>query len=94
MSKLALYTRPMVVFDPSNKLHRQYVTAFMTTGSWKGCPVRFAVNEDHGNLIGHIQRELILWYTEQERKGKLNTGAKPGRKKSLGLTGGGFELTN
>lgn len=93
MSKLALHTRPVVLFDPSNKLHRQYATAFVATGSWKGCPVRFAVTDDHGNLIGHIQRELILWYSEQERKGKLNTESKPGRRKSLGLTGGGFELT-
>ena len=93
MSKLALHTRPVVLFDPTNKLHRQYATAFISTGSWKGCPVRFAVQDDYGNLIGHIQRELILWYSQQEKKGKLQTSEKPGRKKSLGLTGGGFELT-
>ena len=93
MSKLGLYVRPLVLFDASNKLHRQWATKYIETGSWKGCPVRFAVQDDYGNLLGHIQRELILWYTQQERKGKLQTGTKPGRKKSLGLTGGGFELT-
>ena len=92
MSKLGLYVRPIVLFDASNKLHRQWATKFIETGSWGNCPVRFAVRDDYGNLIGHIQRELILWYAAQEKRGKLATD-KPGRKRSVGLTGRGFELT-
>ena len=93
MSKLDLYARPMVMFDPGNKLHRQYFINFVQSGSWKGCPVRFAVEEDHGNLLGHLQRKMILWYAEQERKGKMITTSKPGRKQSMGLTYQRFELT-
>lgn len=93
MSKLDLYVRPLVLFDPSNKLHRHWATKFIETGHWGTCPVRFAVEDDYGNLLGHIQRQLILWYANQEKRGKLATDAKPGRKRSVGLTGRGFELT-
>lgn len=85
--------RPIVLFDPSNKLHRQWVTGFMETGSWRDCPVRFAVEEDHGNLLGMIQRKLILWYANQEKKGKLEVPKVKRGKTAVGLTGGGFELT-
>lgn len=93
MSKLDLHSRPVVLFDPANKMHRGYVNNFMLTGSWRDCPIRFAVEEDHGMLIGSIQRKLILWYAEQEKKGRLKVAKMPRGKKSLGLTGTGFELT-
>lgn len=92
MSKLQLFSRPVVMFDPDNKLHRQYFTEFLDSGSWGSCPVRFAVDDDRGNLVGHIQRKLLLWYTEQERKGRLSVAKMPRGKKSLGLTGLGFEI--
>jgi hypothetical protein len=66
MSKLGLHTRPIVLFDAGNKMHRQWVVSYLKTGSWGDCPVRFTVKEDYGNLIGHIQRELILWYGQNE----------------------------
>ena len=93
MSKLGLYIRPIVLFDPGNKLHRQWVTRFLETGSWGDCPVRFTIKEDHGNLLGHIQRELIIWYSRQEKRGRIATDSKTARRRSAGLTGGGFELT-
>lgn len=93
MSKLELYSRPVVLFDPANKLHRQHFATFMATGSWRDCPVRFAVEEDHGNLMAHLQRKIILWYAEQEGLGRLETKTKPGRRQSLGVTNNGFELT-
>ena len=93
MSKLSLYCRPIVYFDPDNKLHRKYFTDFVAKGSWRDCPVRFAVEEDHGNLIGYLQRKMIMWYAEQEEAGRLKTSTKPGRRQSLGVTTNGFELT-
>lgn len=93
MSKLHLYSRPVVLFDAGNKLHRQYFTNFLTSGSWGNCPVRFVVEEDHGNLIGHIQRKLLLWYSEQEKKGRLTVAKSQRGRRSLGLTGVGFEVT-
>ena len=61
-----LYGRPWVVFDAKNKLHRKWFAAFNRTLSWGGCPVRFVVNDDHGDLVTMIQRELIAYYVNKE----------------------------
>ena len=66
MSKLELFGRPFVVFDPKKKEHRQYYHKFVHTGTWGGCPVRFVVPEDHGDLITMIQRALIAYYVNKE----------------------------
>lgn len=70
MSKLALYGRPFVVFDPKNKDHRRWFADFNKNRSWARCPVRFVVNEDAGDLITMIQRELIQYYVDKEFKKK------------------------
>lgn len=70
MSKLALYGRPYVVFDAKNKDHRRWFAHFNESRSWGQCPVRFVVNEDHGDLITMIQRELIQYYVDKEFKKK------------------------
>lgn len=93
MSKLTLSIRPEVLFDPSNKLHRKWFTHFLESGSWRGCPVRFIVDDDQGNPIARCQRRLLLWYAGQENRGKLATKSQPGRRQPAGLTTGGFELT-
>jgi len=66
MSKLALFGRPYVVFDPTNKDHRRHFHLFQSTGSWGKCPFRFVVDDDHGDLITMIQRRLIEYYTNKE----------------------------
>jgi len=66
MSHLQLHGRPWVVFDAKNKDHRRWFADFNLTGAWGRCPVRFVVNEDHGDLITQIQRELIKFYVEKE----------------------------
>lgn len=66
MSRLQLHGRPYVVFDPKNKDHRRWFADFNQTGAWGRCPVRFVVNEDHGDLITMIQRELIKFYVDKE----------------------------
>lgn len=66
MSRLSLFGRPFVVFDPSNKDHRSYYYDFVRTSSWGHCPVRFVVPEDHGDLITMIQRSLIKFYVDKE----------------------------
>lgn len=71
MTKLELYVRPLVVFDAYKKEHRQLYFNYLATGSWKGCPYRFAVLDDHGHLIGHIQRELLEYYMGREFKGEV-----------------------
>ena len=66
MSRLALYGRPWVVFDAQNKEHREWFAEFNKSGAWGRCPVRFVVNDDHGDLITQIQRELIQFYVDKE----------------------------
>ena len=68
MSRLELFGRPYVVFDPDNKDHRRYYYQFVQTASWGDCPVRFVVPEDHGDLVTMIQRSLVAYYTQKEFK--------------------------
>ena len=66
MSRLALYGRPYVVFDSTNKNHRKWFAEFNRSLTWARCPVRFVVNDDHGDLVTMIQRELIAHYVHKE----------------------------
>jgi hypothetical protein len=66
MSRLQLHGRPWVVFDPYDKNHRRWFAEFNHSAKWGNCPVRFVVNEDHGDLITQIQRELIAYYVKKE----------------------------
>lgn len=66
MSRLALFGRPWVVFDASNKEHRKWFAEFNKNSSWAHCPVRFVVDDDHGDLITMIQRHLIQYYVDRE----------------------------
>lgn len=66
MSKIQMFGRPFVVFDPKNKEHRKWYADFNKNLSWSRCPVRFVVDDDAGDLITMIQRKLIEHYTERE----------------------------
>lgn len=66
MSKIQMFGRPFVVFDPKNKDHRKWYSEFNKNLSWGRCPVRFVVDDDAGDLITMIQRKLIEHYTERE----------------------------
>ena len=74
MSRLELFGRPYVVFDPEDKDHRGYYNDFVVTGSWGKCPIRFVVPEDHGDLVTMIQRSLLKYYVQKEFK---NVAKKP-----------------
>lgn len=81
MSKLELYVRPLAIFDPSNKDHRQYYHNFLATGSWKGCPYRWAILEDVGNIQGTIQIALLKHYMGKEFKDVVKEPQKLVRQK-------------
>lgn len=66
MSRLQLHGRPWVVFNAKDKEHRRWFADFNKNRSWSRCPVRFVVNDDHGDLITMIQRELIQHYVDRE----------------------------
>lgn len=67
MSKLALYGRPWVAFDPSNKQHRKYFYDFLKYRGWSRCPVRFVIPDDCGmDLPTMIKNQLISYYVSKE----------------------------
>ncbi len=66
MSKIQMFGRPYVVFDPKNKEHRKWYADFNKNLSWSKCPVRFVVDDDAGDLVTMIQRKLIEHYTAKE----------------------------
>ena len=66
MSKIQLFGRPYVVFDAANKDHRRWFAEFNKNRTWKDCPVRFVIDDDHGDLITMIQRKLIQYYVDRE----------------------------
>ena len=68
VSKLVFYGRPLIVFDASNREHRQFYFQFIETGAWGRCPYRFIVPDDQGDLITMIQRKLITFYLNKEFK--------------------------
>ena len=70
MSRLQLFGRPYAVFDANNKEHRRWFADFNKERTWAKCPVRFVVNDDHGDLITMIQRELIQHYVDNEFNSK------------------------
>ena len=80
MSKLQLFGRPWVVFNPKNKDHRRWFAEFNKNRSWKGCPVRFVIDNDHGDLITMIQRSLIQYYVDKEFAEKKNNVIKLDKK--------------
>ena len=55
-----------MVFNAKDRQHREWFSYFNEHRTWKDCPVRFVVNDDHGDLITMIQRELIQHYVALE----------------------------
>ena len=87
MSRLALHGRLWVVFNAQNKQHRRWFADFNKTGAWGKCPVRFVVNDDHGDLVTQIQRELIQFYVDKEfvvEKQRFSVAQKATKKVDIG----------
>jgi hypothetical protein len=66
MSRLALHSRPFVVFDAASKDHRRWFAEFNHSAKWGNCPVRFVVDDENGDLVTMIQRRLIQYYVSRE----------------------------
>jgi hypothetical protein len=77
MSKLVLFSRPYVVFDPTNKDHRRWFANFNRELAWGSCPVRFVIDDDNGDLITMIQRKLIEYYVNREFGTATNPKIRP-----------------
>lgn len=58
--------KPVVLFDPSNSLHRKDYAEFLVTGSWRHSKVQYAVQGIAGEQQGRLQRQLLEYYTAME----------------------------
>lgn len=67
---LDLHHRPLVLFDPTNKDHRQYVADFVSTGTWAACPVVFFAPEE-ANTKAYVIESLADYYLSKEFKIKV-----------------------
>jgi hypothetical protein len=67
ISEKRTYTKPQKVFDPNDQQHRRWLGEFVKTQSWRDCPVRLTVR-GYGNTVAAMQRQLLEWYFEQEKK--------------------------
>lgn len=67
MSRLGLFVRPFVEFDPKNREHRRHVATFLRTRAWGNAPYRFVVS---GSLVtvAAIQQKLLEYYSAKEFK--------------------------
>ena len=67
---LSTAARPLVIFNPAEKAHREHYATFLKTKSWGSCPVRFAVDGDaqNNNLAYAMQRKLVAYYMAKEFK--------------------------
>ena len=77
MSRLALFGRPYIIFDAGNKDHRRWFAEFNRSLTWSNCPVRFVVDDDHGDLVTMIQRNLIQYYVDKEFGTEKNPKLRP-----------------
>ena len=86
MSILNIRLRPWVLFDVKNPKHREWFFEFVKTRSWRHCPVRFVAGDEDCNLIGWIQREMVLYYADKEFTKKTPAAKKSKTVKPLRLT--------
>lgn len=66
MPKLLLHSRPYVEFDPTKRLHRWWLSEFLRTGTWEGCPVLFEVETVYGEMIPTMIRQMAEYYTNKQ----------------------------
>ena len=65
---LDIARRPLVKFDPSDKLHRRYYSKYKELGTWGWCPVEFWVPHHYGNVATMCEQLLTLYYLKREFK--------------------------
>jgi hypothetical protein len=62
--------RPLVMFDPANKEHREHYVNYMRDRTWGKCPVRFGFQDEAQNasLAFTMRRKLVEYYLAKEFK--------------------------
>jgi hypothetical protein len=81
MMRMRLQQRPWTLFDPANKEHRAYFNAFLKTQSWSECPVQWVITDSSNDVVHHLSRILLEYYTSVEFKPKKPRTVKTVAKK-------------
>lgn len=55
-----------VMFDPSNKSHRQAVRDFMKRRAWVDTSIRFSYDPEYGSVVDQVQSKLLTWYMAKD----------------------------
>jgi hypothetical protein len=63
---LATKMRPRVVFNATNREHRQWAAGYIKNRSWRDCPVSFIVDDNSQETAYVIERQLIEFYANRE----------------------------
>ena len=71
-TKLDIFRKPVIAFDPENKQHRKYWAMFLRDKSWVNIPVRFAFTENVHDIAYMINRQLAEYYVTKEFKSVVN----------------------
>lgn len=71
-TKLDLFRKPVVAFNPDNKSHRKYWAMFLRDQSWNNIPVRFVLVDNCHDLVTMINKQLTDYYITKEFKNILN----------------------
>lgn len=60
------YMRPLVEFNASDRLHRQYYYQFLKDNGWGKLPVRFKSHGTFAITKGVIDRQLLEYFLQDE----------------------------
>jgi hypothetical protein len=59
-------SRPVVMFDASDKKHRGIYQEFLKNRSWGKSPIRFHLTEDHDNVVSMVHEMIANYHIEKE----------------------------
>lgn len=66
MLKSFLMSRPSVVFDATNRAHREAYANFVQKGNWSDCPFQFVLEEPFMDLLSNINFKMVRYYMQSE----------------------------
>jgi hypothetical protein len=64
--------KPVVDFDVQNKEHRKLFHEFLSSGSWRHCPIVFSVKGQYNDCVRMISTQLLKNYLEKEFRNAKN----------------------
>jgi hypothetical protein len=94
MSILTLKARPIVAFDETDPLHREYFYEFVKRGTWGYSPVRFMADEASGDLVTFVSRKMLNYYVKQEFEGKRKRPSAKTRTSAKSKAAGSYHIVH